>query len=119
MPSPRPFLHFFSLEGLALYGLTLVGLKIFHEFGHAFTAQRFGARVPVMGVAVMLMMPLLYTDVTDAWRLADKRQRLLIGAAGMLTEFAIAGLALFVWAFLADGPARSAHLAGAFCRCGG
>ena len=86
----------------------VIFLKVFHELGHAFTAQRFGARVPVMGVAVMMMMPMLYTDVTDAWRLASKRERLLIGAAGMLTEFAIAGLALFVWAFLADGPARSA-----------
>ncbi|MDE2445569.1 MAG: efflux RND transporter periplasmic adaptor subunit [Alphaproteobacteria bacterium] len=101
------FFDFFSLEGLALYSLTLVGLKFFHELGHGFVARHFGVRVPVMGLAFMILAPMLYTETTDAWRLKSRRQRMLIDAAGVMVEIAIAIVALFLWAFLPDGPWRS------------
>ena len=53
-------------------------------------------------------MPVLYTDVSDAWRIVARRPRLLIGAAGMLTELGLALIATFLWSFLPDGPLRSA-----------
>lgn len=102
------FLHFFTFEGLIYYGLTLAGLKVLHEFGHAYTAHHFGTRVPVMGLAFLVMFPILYTDTTNAWELTDRRKRVLIDSAGMITELAIAALALFAWSFLPDGPMRSA-----------
>ncbi len=102
------FQHFFSPEGLALYGVTLMGTKICHELGHAYTAKRFGCRVPTMGVAFLVMWPVLYTDTTDAWRLVSRRQRLAVAAAGMLTELTIAVFATLAWSFLPDGPLRSA-----------
>jgi putative peptide zinc metalloprotease protein len=46
----QTFLDFFSPQGLVLYGLTLGGLKVFHEMGHGLTARHFGCRVPVMGI---------------------------------------------------------------------
>jgi putative peptide zinc metalloprotease protein len=101
------FFDFFSLDGLALYSTTLVGLKIFHELGHGYMARHFKCRVPVMGVAFMVLAPMLYTETSDAWRLKDRRQRLLIDAAGVLVEMAIAAIALFLWAFLPIGPWRS------------
>ena len=102
------FASFLTLEGAAFYGITLTFLKIFHELGHAFVARHFRCRVSTIGVAFMLMAPMLYTDVSDAWRLESKRARLLISAAGVLVEFALAALAIFAWAFLPDGPLRSA-----------
>lgn len=102
------FQHFFSPEGLALYGVTLMGTKILHELGHAYTAKRFGCRVPTMGVAFLVMWPVLYTDTTDAWRLVSRRQRLAVAAAGMLTELTLAAFATLAWSFLPDGPLRSA-----------
>ena len=41
-----------------------------------------------MGVAFMVMVPVLYTDTTDAWRLRDRRARVAIDAAGVAVEFA-------------------------------
>lgn len=101
------FFDFFSLEGLALYSTTLVGLKIFHELGHGYMARHFKVRVPVMGVAFMILAPMLYTETTDAWRLKSRRKRILIDAAGVMVEMGIALIALFLWAFLPDGPWRS------------
>ena len=100
------FHEVFSFEGAVYLALALVLLKSAHELGHALTAVRYGCYVPHMGVAFMLMMPLLYTDVTDAWRLPSRRQRILIGAAGILVELGLACLATFLWAFLPDGSAR-------------
>ncbi len=40
--------------------------KVIHELGHAFAASHYGCRVPAMGVALLLGMPVLWTDVTDA-----------------------------------------------------
>jgi putative peptide zinc metalloprotease protein len=60
-----------------------------------------------MGVCFLVMFPVLYTDVTDAWRLGSRRKRLMIGAAGVAVELAVACFATLAWAFLDDGPARS------------
>lgn len=102
------FLHFFDLAGLAWYGLAIVFTKVVHELGHAYTAKRFGCRVPTMGVAFLVLWPVLYTDTTDTWRLPDRRRRMMVGAAGMGAELALAMIATFLWSFLPDGPARSA-----------
>ncbi|AFI88918.1 HlyD family efflux transporter periplasmic adaptor subunit [Pectobacterium parmentieri] len=102
------FLHFFTLEGAALAGLTLCVTKILHELGHAYTCKRFGARVATMGVAFLVMMPVLYTDTSGSWKLTRRRQRMAIGAAGMMTELALAAWATLAWSFLPDGMLRSA-----------
>lgn len=102
------FSNFLSLEGLAGYFLAIALVKTLHELGHAYTAVNFGCRVPTMGVALMVLTPVLYTDVTDAWRLSDHRKRTLIDAAGLVVELVIAGLATAAWAILPEGTAKSA-----------
>ncbi|MBP2291536.1 HlyD family efflux transporter periplasmic adaptor subunit [Azospirillum rugosum] len=102
------FLHFFSLEGMALYGVTLVVTKTLHELGHAYTAKRYGCRVPTMGVAFLVMWPVLYTDTSDAWKLVSRRARLGIASAGILAELGLAAFATLAWSFLPDGALRSA-----------
>ncbi|HEV8327821.1 MAG TPA: HlyD family efflux transporter periplasmic adaptor subunit [Nitrospiraceae bacterium] len=100
-------LHFFTPRGLALYALSLAVVKVFHELGHAYTATRYGCRVPTMGIAMVVMVPMLYSDTSDAWKLTSRHQRAAIGAAGMVVECALAALAIFAWNFLDDGVARS------------
>ncbi len=97
------FEDFFSLEGALTYAVALTIVKSAHELGHAFTAVRYGVRVPSMGVCFLLLFPVLYTDVTDAWRLKSRRARLHIGGAGVAVELALACFATFFWVFLPDG----------------
>ena len=101
------FSYLFSFDGIVAFGIALVLVKLAHELGHAYMAVRFGCHVPTMGIAFVVLAPMPYTDVTDAWRLTDRRQRLMIDAAGMMVEIGIAAVATFLWAFLPDGPARS------------
>lgn len=98
----------FSLDGLFAYGITIVGIKILHEFGHAYSAKSFGCRVPTMGMAFLVMFPMAYTDVNDIWQLRKKSQRLWVGSAGILTELVIAAWSTLFWALLPDGSLRTA-----------
>ena len=102
------FPHLFSLGGALAFGVALTFAKLCHEFGHAYMAKRAGCRVQSMGLAFMVLLPLFYTDVSDAWRVNDRRSRLLIGAGGILAELALACVALLAWSLLPDGPARTA-----------
>jgi putative peptide zinc metalloprotease protein len=95
-----------SPSGLLSYGLALCLVKIIHELAHALTAKRFGCRVPTMGVAFLVMWPVLYTDVNEAWTLPSRRQRLWVDAAGILAELSVAAWATLAWVFLPDGVAR-------------
>ncbi len=97
----------FSLQGVLAYGVTLVCVKFLHELGHAYTAKRYGCRVPAMGIAFLVMFPMAYTDVNDVWKLPRQKQRLQVGAAGILTELTIAVWATLFWALLPDGALRS------------
>lgn len=101
------FVDHFSLAGLASFGVTLGLAKILHELGHAFTAKTMGCRVPTMGIAFLVMWPVLYTDVNEAWKLTDRRQRLLVGGAGILTELTLAVWASLAWGLLPDGTLRA------------
>jgi len=102
------FPHLFSLGGALSFAVALFFAKLCHEFGHAFMAKRAGCRVQSMGVAFMVLLPMFYTDVSDAWRVNDRRARLLIGAGGVLAELLLACIALLVWSLSPDGPARTA-----------
>ena len=102
------FDYFFNLQGLIYFGLAMIAVKIAHELGHALVAKHHGLRVSSMGVALLVLFPVLYTDNTDAWRLTDQRKKLQIVLAGLMVEFHIALLALFSWTVVEDGPLRSA-----------
>ena len=104
----KTFLYFFSWQGMLYYGLALALAKLFHESAHAYTATRYGLRVPTMGIAFMLLMPLLYTDTSEGWKLKSRKGRLAIDGAGVVAELCLAGLAALLWSFLPDGPLKSA-----------
>jgi putative peptide zinc metalloprotease protein len=101
------FLYFFSWQGLIAYGFGLSLVKIIHELGHAYTATRYGVRVPSMGVSFLVMFPVLYTDVTGAWQLRSRRQRLTIDCAGVSAELMVATISTLIWVLLPEGSVRS------------
>lgn len=96
----------FTLRGFMGYAVALVFVKFLHELGHAFTARRLGCRVPAMGVAFLVMWPVAYTDVNEAWKLRKRSERLAVGCAGVATELIIAAWATLLWVLLPDGLVR-------------
>jgi putative peptide zinc metalloprotease protein len=101
------FLYVVTPEGMLTTAIMLTLAKLIHELGHAFAACHYGCRVPSMGIALMMGFPVLWTDVTDAWRLPHRQHRLIIDAAGMFAELILAALATLLWTLLPDGSLRS------------
>lgn len=102
------FQDFLTPAGLLGFALALLLAKTLHELGHALTATRYGVRVAHMGIAFLVLWPMLYTDTAGSWKLADRRQRFAIAAAGIAAELALAGFATLAWSLADDGPVRSA-----------
>lgn len=92
---------------LPLLYLGLVIVKTLHEFGHAYFCRKFGGEVHVMGIMLMIFTPVPYMDATSSWGFRSRRQRMLVGAAGMIAELFVAALAAFVWAKTAPGTLHS------------
>ncbi|MFC1835988.1 site-2 protease family protein [Thermodesulfobacteriota bacterium] len=103
----REFLYFFNFHNLLYLWITIALAKLIHEFAHAYAAKNFGLRVPQMGVAFLIFFPCLYCNTTEAWQLADRRQRIFISAAGIVAEGAMATLAAYIWYFSKPGLINS------------
>ena len=97
-----------TLGGLFGYLGALAVAKSIHELAHAYVATRYGVRVAHMGIAFMVLWPMLYTDTGESWKLSNPRQRLAIAGAGIGAEFALAGLATLGWSIVAEGGLRDA-----------
>ncbi|MBF0271704.1 MAG: hypothetical protein HQL98_06555 [Magnetococcales bacterium] len=82
--------------------------KTLHELAHAFVARHYGCRVPAMGVAWIVLWPVLYAETSEVWKLTSRRARLMVGAAGVGAELALALLATLAWHFVAPGPLQQA-----------
>lgn len=91
----------------ALYG-AFVLTKVLHELGHGLACKRFGqlsrggGEVHVMGVMFLIFAPMPYVDASSAWGLRSKLHRTIVGAAGMMTELALAAVAAIVWVWTAS-----------------
>ena len=94
-------------NGVLGYGVALLLAKTIHELGHALVATHYGVRVAHMGVAFLVMFPMLYTDTGESWRLKDSRQRLAIASAGVAVELALASVATLLWSLAPDGAFRN------------
>jgi len=97
-----------NFHGVIGYTVALMFAKSLHELGHAITATRYGVRVAHMGVALVVMAPMLYTDTGESWKLTNHRDRLKIAVAGVAAELVLAVWATLAWGLLPDGPVRSA-----------
>jgi putative peptide zinc metalloprotease protein len=94
---------------LFLLYLALIIVKSLHEFGHAFACKRYGGEVHVLGVMILIFTPTPFMDATSSWGFRSRRQRVLVGAAGMMVELFVASFAAFFWA--SSGPGTAHNLA--------
>ncbi len=96
--------EFFRFRTLLYMWISLGVVKIIHEFGHGLSCKAFGGECHQMGALLMCFSPSLYCNVTDAWTLANKWQRILISFAGIYVELMIAATATFVWWYTPHWP---------------
>ncbi len=96
----------FTPYNLLLLWLAFPVVKALHELGHAFATKVWGGEVHEMGITLLVFTPIPYVDCSAASAFLDKRQRMLVGSAGILVEVFLAALALFVWLAVEPGIVR-------------
>src|SRR4029079_16873207 len=62
--------------------LTIGLVKVGNEMVHTHACKHFGGEVRELGFMLLAFSPCLYCDVSDAWRLPSKWQRIAVSAAG-------------------------------------
>ncbi|PIE25603.1 MAG: hypothetical protein CSA62_00700 [Planctomycetota bacterium] len=92
-----------TLSNVPLLYLALVGLKLLHEFGHAYACKSYGGAVPEMGAVFIMTAPCAYVDATASWTFDRTWQRVAVGFAGMYVESFIGAACLLLWAATAPG----------------
>lgn len=94
-------------QNLILLWLLFPIIKAVHEFGHAFAVKVFGGEVHEMGIMLLVLSPVPYVDASASSAFANKWQRVVVGAAGMLIELVLAAIAMFVWVSVEPGLVRA------------
>ncbi len=95
-----------SPSNLFLLWLTYPCFKVLHELGHGLFTKVWGGQVNNCGIVFVVGTPLPYVDASAATGFQSKRQRLMVGAAGMAVELFLAALALLLWLQLPNGFLR-------------
>ena len=95
--------EFFSRENVVLFALVVVVTKILHELGHAISAYRQRCECHEIGILLLAGLPSLYCDVSDAWMLPTRWQRIGVSLAGIWIEALVAALAYVVWSTSVPG----------------
>lgn len=88
----------FSSRNAILFLLLYPPLKFLHEFAHALAVKRCGGEVHETGISLMVLLPLPYVDASASSFFADKYDRMLVSAAGILVELACAAIGVLLWA---------------------
>ncbi len=89
--------EFFNFKTVVYLWAALGIVKVIHEFGHGLSCKAFGGEVHEMGLLFLCLSPCMYCNVSDAWTLPSKWQRIIISFAGIYVELMIAAIATFVW----------------------
>jgi putative peptide zinc metalloprotease protein len=94
-------------ENLFVLWLVYPVVKAFHELGHAYAVKHYGGEVHEIGIMFLVLVPVPYVDASAAWGFRAKRQRMLVGAIGILTELFLGALAMIVWINVEPGPVHA------------
>lgn len=71
--------NIYMVAGLLVF---MFASSFFHELGHASACKYFGVRHGGIGFGLYLNFPVLYTDVTEVWKL-NRAQRCVVNLAGV------------------------------------
>ncbi|MDH3319407.1 MAG: hypothetical protein OEO84_06915 [Betaproteobacteria bacterium] len=81
-------------------------VKLLHELGHGLAVRRWGGEVHEFGVTFLVLTPAPYMDASAAAAFRDRWRRVVVSAAGILMELALAAAAVLVWLAVQPGLVR-------------
>jgi putative peptide zinc metalloprotease protein len=94
-------------NNLLIIALVYPFVKLLHEFAHALGVRRYGGSVTNVGIMFLVFVPMPFVDASQANAFRSHGARAIVTAAGILAEFAIAGIAMMMWAQSDPGVFRA------------
>ena len=102
--SPLPLATYLGVAA-AMFASTLL-----HEVGHGLALSYFGGKPRRIGIMLFYLSPAFFCDVTDGWRLASRKQRVMVALAGPLVHIGLGSFALCGQAFTAGSSFKDGLL---------
>ncbi|CAH0347790.1 biotin/lipoyl-binding protein [Aquabacterium sp. CECT 9606] len=102
---------------LALSLLLYPAIKAIHEAAHALAVRRWGGQVREAGITLLMLLPVPYVDASAANAFRHAWQRMLVSAAGIMAELAMAALGLWLWQSTTEGLLHDAGFVVWFIAC--
>ena len=96
-----------AAENVALMMAIYPLIKSIHELAHAYATKIWGGEVHEIGVMMFVFIPMLYVDASASAAFTQKRRRIVVGAAGILVETALAAIAMIIWLNASPGLGRT------------
>jgi putative peptide zinc metalloprotease protein len=90
-------------QNLVLLWFIYPFVKAVHELFHGYATKIAGGEVHEIGIMLLVLVPVPYVDASAAWGFRDKRQRMLVGAIGIMAELFLGAIAMFIWATVEAG----------------
>lgn len=81
------------IEDVLIVYFFTISFALFHELGHATALQHYGLSAGSIGAAVYFIMPVFFTNVTEAWKL-KRYQRIIVDIGGIYFQIL---LLFLVW----------------------
>lgn len=97
----------FTAQNVLLLALIFPVLKVIHEIGHGLVIKAFGGSCREMGLMFLVFLPIPYVDASQSISFPSKWRRMLVGAAGMMTELSVAAIAFWLWSWAEPGLVKS------------
>lgn len=86
-----------STSNLFILWLTYPIVKLIHEFAHGLAIKAWNGNVREMGLMFIMFIPIPYVDATSSYHFISKWQRIVVSAAGILTELLLGAIAIYIW----------------------
>ena len=86
-----------AVENLVIAALVFPFAKALHELAHGWAVHHWGGETRETGIMFLVFLPAPYVDASAAAAFASRRARVVVGAAGMMMELALAAGAMAIW----------------------
>lgn len=80
---------------LFIYLAIMIASSVLHEIGHSAATYKFGGKHGGIGIGFYLFTPVLYSDVSDAWKF-NTSKRIIVNLAGIYFELIFSTLVILV-----------------------
>lgn len=88
---------FFRPEIIPLAWITIFFVTVIHEFSHTYSCRIHGGKVRDMGFLLLYFQPCFYTNVSEAYMFPERKKRIAVTVAGIISQIVIWAAATLIW----------------------